>query len=69
MLATVCRNQEKLLIRPANHVGKMMFTIKSKAGWRILNNLGNITSHAQREGSELQYERQERGMRKIENYA
>ena len=51
MLATVCRNQEKLLIRPANHVAKIFFTIERKAEWRILNDPGNITSFAQGEES------------------
>ena len=51
MLATVCRNHEKLLIRPANHVAKIFFTIERKAEWRILNDPGNITSFVQGEES------------------
>ena len=47
---SVAINQEKLLIRPANHVEKIFFTIERKAGWRILNDMGNITSFAQGEG-------------------
>ena len=50
MSVTVCRNQEKLVIRRANNVENIFFTIERKEGWRILNELGNITSIAQGEG-------------------
>ena len=70
MLVTVCRNQEKLLIRPANHVAKTFFTIERKAEWRILNYPGNSTSLAQGRGvNSCNIKRKERGNHKIENYA